>query len=106
MFIHIGKFAGVIILGLGWILPFVLWLIKKDESEYINLNGEIVFNWILSTVIYSAVSGILVLALGLGFLMLLALGICSLVFTIIGAIRASEGQAWNYPLSIPFFPTK
>ena len=48
MFIHISQFAGVIIPGLGWILPLVLWLTKKDTSSYIDANGKIVMNWIIS----------------------------------------------------------
>ena len=35
MFIHLSQLAGSIVVGLGWILPLVLWLTKKDSSEYI-----------------------------------------------------------------------
>ena len=40
MFIHLSQLAGIIIPGLGWILPLVLWLTKKDSSEYIDANGK------------------------------------------------------------------
>ena len=42
MFIHLSQLAGSIVVGLGWILPLVLWLTKKDSSEYIDANGKIV----------------------------------------------------------------
>lgn len=29
MFIHLSQLAGSIVVGLGWILPLVLWLTKK-----------------------------------------------------------------------------
>ncbi|WP_418536754.1 DUF4870 domain-containing protein [Odoribacter laneus] len=101
MFIHISQFAGVIIPGLGWILPLVLWLTKKDTSSYIDANGKIVMNWIISSFLYAIGATILTFIL-IGIPLLIALGICSLIFTIIGAIRANDGILWPYPLSIKF----
>ncbi len=37
---------------------------------------------------------------------LILLGVLGFIFTIIGAIKASNGEVWNYPLSIRFFKTK
>lgn len=99
MFIHLSQLAGLIIPGLGWILPLVLWLTRKDQSAFIDENGKIVMNWIISSLIYGVVGTILIFLL-IGIPVLIALGICSLIFTILGAIRASEGTAWPYPLSI------
>lgn len=101
MFIHISQFAGVIIPGLGWILPLVLWLTKKDTSSYIDAHGKIVMNWIISCFLYAIGATILTFIL-IGIPLLIALGICSLIFTIIGAIRANDGILWPYPLSIKF----
>ena len=101
MFIHISQFAGVIIPGLGWILPLVLWLTKKDTSSYIDAIGKIVMNWIISCFLYAIGATILTFIL-IGIPLLIALGICSLIFTIIGAIRANDGILWPYPLSIKF----
>ena len=101
MFIHLAQFAGVIVPGLGWILPLVLWLVKKDTSAYIDANGKIVMNWIISCLIYG-VGGFILTFLLIGIPVLIALGVCSLVFTIMGAIRANDGILWPYPLSIKF----
>lgn len=101
MFIHLSQFAGLILPGLGWILPLVLWLSRKDQSAFIDANGKIVMNWIISSLIYGVAAGILILLL-IGIPLLIALGVCSIIFTILGTIRASEGTAWHYPLSIPF----
>lgn len=101
MFIHLSQFAGLIIPGLGWILPLVLWLTRKDTSTFIDENGKIVMNWIISSLIYGIGAAILCLLL-IGIPLLIGLGICSLIFTIIGSIRASEGTLWPYPLSIKF----
>lgn len=101
MFLHLSQFAGSIIPGLGWILPLVLWLTKKDSSVFIDTNGKIVMNWIISYAIYAIIAGVLVL-IGIGIVLLIALLICNLVFIIIGAVRAGKGEIWPYPLSINF----
>lgn len=101
MFIHLSQLAGLIVPILGWLVPLILWQVKKDTSAYINTNGKIVMNWIISSLIYAVVCYILVLIL-VGFLLLIALGICYLVFIIIGSIKASNGEIWHYPLSIRF----
>lgn len=44
--------------------------------------------------------------LGVILLPLIIIGILDFIFTIIGAVKASNGEVWNYPLSIRFFKTK
>ena len=46
--------------------------------------------------------GLLVFVL-VGFPLLGILGVLSIVFPIIGAVKANEGTVWTYPLSIKFF---
>ena len=101
MFIHLSQLAGLIIPLLGWVLPLILWQTKKDTSAYINNHGKIVMNWIISSLIYSIV-GIILSLIFIGIFLLIVLGICSLIFIIIGAVKANNGETWPYPLSIPF----
>jgi uncharacterized Tic20 family protein len=37
-----------------------------------------------------------------GFLTIIAIGILGVVFPIIGAIKANNGEFWEYPLTIKF----
>ena len=100
MFIHLGLLAGFALPLAGLVLPIVLWQIKKDELPGVDVHGRIACNWIISELIYGVVGGILILACGLGLLILIPLGIVSVVFPIIGGIKANEGVVWKYPLSI------
>lgn len=45
-------------------------------------------------------------AMGLLMLPIIIIFILDFIFTIIGAIKASSNEVWNYPLSIRFFRTK
>lgn len=82
-------------------MPIVLWQMKKNESEFIDLNGKIIANWLISGVIYSLICLVLIVVL-IGIPMLVVLGILGIVFPVIGAIKANNGEAWSYPLSIKF----
>ncbi len=100
MVIHLSQFAGYIIPAVGWVLPLLLWLVRRDSSPYIDTHGKIVMNWILSCIIYTLLGSMLIFLL-IGIPLLIALGLCSIIFTIIGAVRASDGIVWAYPLSLP-----
>ena len=102
MFIHLSQFCGYLIPLAGLIVPIVLWQVKKNESEIIDKHGRIVVNWIISELIYGLVFVVLVFVL-IGIPLLIALGILSIVFPIIGGVKANNGEIWPYPLSIKFF---
>lgn len=102
MLLHLSQLAGYLIPFAGLIIPLVMWLVKRDTNPYIDANGKVVFNWIISAFIYGVVSVILMFIL-IGFAMAFALAICHVVFAIIGAIRAKDGIVQDYPLTIKFF---
>ncbi len=85
----------------GPIIPIILWQIQKDKMPAIDAHGKMVVNWILSLIIYSVVSVVLMFVL-VGFLTIIAVSIMSIVFPIIGAIKANNGELWEYPLTIKF----
>ncbi|WGO98545.1 DUF4870 domain-containing protein [Saccharophagus degradans] len=102
MLMHLSQLTGFIIPFGGLILPIVMWATNKDQSENINKHGKVVLNWIISFNIYLVISLILIpLVIGIGLLF----GICitSLVFIVIGAIKANNGELWPYPISIKIF---
>jgi hypothetical protein len=101
VFMHASVLAGVIFPFAGFILPLVMWMSNKDKSERVDAHGKVVMNWVLSSVVYGLIFGILCLIL-IGIPLLIALSVCTFIFSIMGAVKASEGQLWPYPLSIQF----
>ena len=99
--LHLSQFAGYALPLAGWVLPIVMWVVAKDRDALIDRHGRIVLNWTLSTLLYGMIFGVLCFVL-IGIPLLIALFVCGVVFAIIGAVRAGEGVAWRYPLSIPF----
>jgi uncharacterized Tic20 family protein len=102
MLMHLAQLAGFVPFG-GIILPIVMWATNKDKSPDVDKHGQIIINWIISKFIYAVIGGLLIFVFGFGFIVLAALGICSLIFIILGAIKANNGELYPYPLSINFF---
>lgn len=101
LLLHLSQFAGYLLPGAGMAVPLTLWLLGKDRSVEIDGHGRIILNWILSFLIYLVVSFFLCLVL-IGFVLLGILAVLGIVFPIIGAVKASNGLRWRYPMSIPF----
>lgn len=89
---------------LGWLTYFVgpLIVLLASEDKTVKKHAKVVLNWQFSLIIYAIVSAVLVLLI-IGAFFLIALGVMNIVFSVIGAVRASEGKVWRYPLSINFF---
>jgi uncharacterized Tic20 family protein len=98
---HLIALAGLVI-PFGHIIgPLVFWLIKKDESEFVEDQGKESLNFQISITIYAIVSAILIL-LVIGIFLLFAVGIFWLVMVIVAAMKASSGEKYRYPLTIRF----
>lgn len=102
MMMHLSQFAAFLVLGAGIVLPIVMWATNKDQSQEVDRHGKIIFNWIISYLIYIVISAVLVLIV-VGVVALIALVIVDLIFVIMAAVKANDGKLWHYPLSIKFF---
>jgi uncharacterized protein len=76
--------------------PLVIWLLKREESTFIDFHGKEYFNFMISYFVYTLISGILTIIL-IGLIGLWLIGILIVVFTIIAAIKAYEGTEYRIP---------
>jgi uncharacterized Tic20 family protein len=88
-------------LGVGFILPLVVYLIKKAEGGPVAVQSKEVLNFHLSVLLYALLIFPLCFVF-VGFVLLPSLAIAALVLAIVAAIKASEGFAYRYPLCIRF----
>lgn len=139
MLCHLASFVGLLLAFIGLppfaftniIGPLIVWLIKKDEGEFIDAHGRESLNFQISMTIYGIVltivffailfilifagaiaggsdGGLIALLFGtFGILGLVALGaiigLLQFVLVIFAAVKASSGQFYRYPLTIRFF---
>jgi len=96
---HLAALAGMFIPFANVIGPLVIWLIKKDESPLVEREGKESLNFQISMSIYLCVAGLLSFIL-IGIPMLFVIAILDLVFTIIAAVKTSNGEPYHYPMTI------
>ena len=82
----------------GFIPGLIFYLVKKDDP-YIQDQAKEALNWSITTMIGYFAGAILTMVL-IGVLVLVAIGICNLVFCIMGAIAASNGKSFRVPFAI------
>ena len=99
MFCHLSVFLGMIIPFANLIAPFILWQIKKSEMPFVADQGKEVVNFQITVLLAMLVCFILAFVL-IGFVLMFIVGVFALVVTIIGAIKANDGENYRYPLTL------
>ncbi|PWJ63294.1 DUF4870 domain-containing protein [Rathayibacter iranicus] len=80
----------------------VVFLVFKGRGLFLEAHAKSALNFHLTVLIAYAAGTILSLVL-VGIVVFLVVPILVIVFSIIAAVRASAGEYYTYPLSIPFF---
>ena len=97
---HLAGLLGLVIPIIGGVLgPLVIWLIKKEELPGLDAHGKEAVNFQISMLIYKAILTITVIGI---FLVPVAY-VVQIVCVIIATVKASDGEVYQYPLSIRFF---
>jgi len=102
MLCHIAGLGGFVLPGIGCVIgPLIVWQIKKDLAPFVDENGKEAMNFQISMLIYGVIAGLLCFAC-IGMFLLPAVAVVDIVFSIIAAIKASNGEAYRYPVTIRF----
>jgi len=91
----------VLTLVVGFIAPLVIYLMKKDESDFVRQHAAESLNFQISLAIFAIAAAILIIVV-IGIFLLIGIGIVAFVFVILGTIKASEGKEFRYPFNIRF----
>ena len=110
MFAHLSALAGGLLTGAigGWgffLGPLVIWLMKKDTMPFVADQAKEALNFnITVAAVMLALFAFGVLTLFIGFILagpaMVVVAIAALVLIIMAAIKANEGHAYRYPLTI------
>lgn len=93
---------GMLLIPFGAVLgPLIVWLIKKDQYIEVDRQGKDALNFQISMQIYFIMSGLLVIV-GIGLLLIAALGIFNLVVIIIASVKSNSAERFEYPIAIRF----
>lgn len=98
---HLSALAGYVI-PLGNIFgPLIIWLVKRDQSWFVDDQGKEALNFQISLTIYLVISIVAILVL-VGIALIPILAVAGLILIIVAAVKANEGIAYRYPMTIRF----
>ena len=114
MFAHLSAIVGYVIGAgfLGWLGPLIIFLVYKDRDRFVRYNAAEALNAAITTILAEIVLGIVLgiagavigaLTFGLGTVLWAFIPLPALihvVFAIMGAVKANQGEWWNYPINI------
>lgn len=89
----------ILTLVAGFVAPLIIFLLKKDESEFIRRHAAESLNFQISITIYAIGAAILIFVV-VGIFLLFAIGIAAFVLAILATVKASEGKDFKYPLTL------
>ncbi len=88
-----------LVLGVPFLLPLIVFLVKRDDSPLVAAHAKEVLNFHLSLILWSICCIPFVFIL-IGILPLMGLSLMGFICAIIAAIKASEGGFYYYPLTL------
>ena len=94
--IHLSLLLGIVVPFGGYAATLLLWLFKKDSSEYVNAQGKEAVNFMLNIIIVGTAAMLLCVML-IGFLLMVPLVIVAFVMPVIAALKTSKGEIYKYP---------
>lgn len=85
----------------SFVPALVGYLVLKDKGPFIRLHSATALNFQITMAIALVVGWILTIIF-IGLLIVLAVYVLVIIFSIIAAVKANQGLAYQYPLAIKF----
>jgi uncharacterized protein len=84
---------------LGFLPSLIIWLVFKDRGSFTNTEAKEALNFQITLVFGYIISAILVIVF-IGALLMWAVWILGVVFSIIAFLQAKDGKHYRYPFAI------
>lgn len=104
---HLSALASMFI-GIPLIGPLLIYLIKKDDHPFVADQAREAVNFNLSFLLYEVVTGFVVVLLTIviiGIFLIpipIAIAVAWAVLAVVAGIKANQGEAYRYPMTIRF----
>lgn len=81
--------------------PLILWVLMKDKSAFVDFHGKQAINFQITLILFYMASGVL-MCVYIGILLAMATFAIHVIFTILPAVKAYDGERYVIPVAIPF----
>jgi uncharacterized Tic20 family protein len=85
----------------SWIPALVGYLVLKDRGPFVRAHTATALNFQITIFIAYVVGGILSIVV-IGLFIIIAAWVVDIVFSIIAAVKANQGEFYTYPVAIKF----
>jgi len=85
----------------GFLPALIGYLVLKDRGPFVRAHTRTALNFQITMYIGYIVGAILTVAF-IGFVLVIGIGILIVIFSIMAAVAANNGQAYQYPLTFEF----
>jgi uncharacterized Tic20 family protein len=106
MFAHL-SILSTYVTGIGLVAgPLIVWLMKKDESAFVDACGREALNFGISVLLWNVAAVLCLFTIVLipvSIALWCVLGVAGIVLPIVAGLKAKEGVAYRYPLVFRFF---
>jgi len=99
LFAHLSALIGYIIPFGSIIGPLIIWQVKKNEMPFVDDQGKEALNFQITMAIAAIICIVLMLVV-IGLLLIWIVGAVDLIFIVVAAISANNGQAYRYPFNL------
>lgn len=87
-----------LVYGVGVFGPLVIYLLRKDQSEFVRENAKESLNFQITVLILALVCIPLCL-IAIGFVLLWVLAVMNVVLVIMAAVKANDNRIYRYPVN-------
>ncbi|MGO4593905.1 DUF4870 domain-containing protein [Leifsonia sp. 2TAF2] len=85
----------------NWIPALIGYLVLKDRGPFVRAHTATALNFQITIFIAYIVGGILSIVV-VGIFIIIAAWVINIVFSIIAAVKANQGEYYTYPIAIRF----
>lgn len=85
----------------NWIPALIGYLVLKDRGPFVRAHSATALNFQITIFIAYVVGGILSIVV-VGIFIIIAAWVLNIVFSIIAAVKANQGEFYTYPIAIRF----
>ena len=107
LIMHLSLIAHLFLTLIAFGIPLIMWLVKKEESPFLDDHGREAVNFQISLLIWSiiftiAAVPISILTCGVGVIVAFIPTVVAVVGMIQAAVAANRGEFYRYPMTFRF----
>jgi uncharacterized Tic20 family protein len=96
MLAHLSSVIAILLGGLSFLGPLIVWIVKKDQSAFVADQGKEALNFQIAVLLASLVCGVTcILAILIPIIL-----VANIVYSIIAAMEANKGVYYRYPYTL------